>query len=164
MYYYLSATVAILFAAIVISSLYDEGKEPPHVRTLIISVALIVVTFVILFRSFTVKEFKKIGQIHFTANEIKIVKHSEILIFSLNDLQNFQIEINDTADDSAGIRRMYNLEGINNYVKFTYNSTEQHQYKIYIEGIASLRILDKFLKNWDYKNYSMTGSRSITNY
>ena len=163
-YYFLFVTVAILFSAIIISSLFDEGKEPPFVRTLIITVGFLVVFFVTLVRSFTVKEFKKLGQIHFTENGIKIVKLSETLIYSLNGIDNFQIEINDTADDSAGMKRMYNLEGINNYVKFTDASGEQHQYRIYLEGIASLRLLDKFLKNWKYKNYSMTGSRSITNY
>lgn len=167
-YKILYALFLLLFLALFGSILYDENTNPPRLRNMVLLVCLLLVILAIIFRSFKVKEFQKIGRIHLKTDKIAILTSEHSMEFALADLKPIQLNINDTSEDTqftSSIWAFKNKEGINNFIEFTEENGVTHRYRIYIEGISSLRVLNRFLNNWNGINYKLLGSRSdIKNY
>ncbi len=156
--------LGLFFTILLISIIFDEGKKLPHISTLVILGLCIPLFVIIIIRSYVIKEFVKLGQIRFCENEIIVSIGTEITKFTVNELQSLRFVINETADDPTSIRSFINKEGIDNYIEMIDSIGRTHQFRIFIEGITTLRILDRFLKNWKFEKYILNGSRSISNY
>lgn len=140
-----------LFILLVISVVLDNNYKPPHYRTMVIVITMLVSVFVYIFRSYNVEEFKRIGNIMISFNTMEITLDEKTIIYSVADIKQLNIKLRETSEDSRisfNLGAFMNKEGIDNTIEIIDNLGSSSSYQVYIEKQSWIKLIDRILIEW----------------
>jgi hypothetical protein len=131
---------------------YIEVSLYKHIVFFIFGITSLISSLFLEIRSKKIKEYKIIGQIQLSPKIIHLDTNLGKESFNLSEIFNLEVVINETSRDPAGyMEGSWGInkfrDGIKNSISFRTENNEYYSFKILIEDIQVIDLMEKILNN-----------------